>query len=74
MEERVRDEKHYLMFIVYIGNFIQALLLYFDMVSLCERKNKLIQCFQYSIMLTCTFFIIRMFMLDRFGIINMEHY
>ncbi|EXX74861.1 hypothetical protein RirG_047180 [Rhizophagus irregularis DAOM 197198w] len=74
MLKGVRDEKHYIMFIVYIGNFIQALLLYFDMVSLCERKNKLIQCFQYSIMLTCTFFIIRMFMLDRFGIINMEHY
>ncbi|PKC01711.1 hypothetical protein RhiirA5_402709 [Rhizophagus irregularis] len=74
MLKGVRDEKHYIMFIVYIGNFIQALLLYFDMVSLYERKNKLIQCFQYSIMPTCTFFIIRMFMLDRFGIINMEHY
>ncbi|UZO22438.1 uncharacterized protein OCT59_014801 [Rhizophagus irregularis] len=31
MLKGVRDEKHYIMFIVYIGNFIQALLLYFDM-------------------------------------------
>ncbi|POG70686.1 hypothetical protein GLOIN_2v1613712, partial [Rhizophagus irregularis DAOM 181602=DAOM 197198] len=49
----VRDEKHYLMFIVYIGNFIQALLLYFDMASFCERYNKL-QCFQYN-MPMCAF-------------------
>ncbi|PKB97312.1 hypothetical protein RhiirA5_506659 [Rhizophagus irregularis] len=56
----VRDEKHYLMFIVYIGNFIQALLLYFDMASFCERYNKSVkakyplQCFQYN-MPMCAF-------------------
>ncbi|CAG8776666.1 14151_t:CDS:2, partial [Rhizophagus irregularis] len=60
MLKGVRDEKHYLMFIVYIGNFIQALLLYFDMASFCERYNKLIkaeyplQCFQYN-MPMCAF-------------------
>ncbi|RGB37958.1 hypothetical protein C1646_812963 [Rhizophagus diaphanus] len=60
MLKGVRDEKHYLMFIVYIGNFIQALLLYFDLASLCERYNKFIkaeyplQCFQHN-MPTCTF-------------------
>ncbi|CAB4414236.1 unnamed protein product [Rhizophagus irregularis] len=42
------------------GNFIQALLLYFDMASFCERYNKLVkaeyplQCFQYN-MPMCAF-------------------
>ena len=51
-----------LMFIVYVGNFIQALLLYFDMASFCERINILIkagnplQCFQYN-MPMCAFLI-----------------
>ncbi|POG59950.1 hypothetical protein GLOIN_2v1717641 [Rhizophagus irregularis DAOM 181602=DAOM 197198] len=55
-----KDEKHYLMFIVYVGNFIQALLLYFDMASFCKQFKSLakldstLQCFQYNTEI-CTF-------------------
>ncbi|CAB4408178.1 unnamed protein product [Rhizophagus irregularis] len=60
MLKGVRDEKHYLMFIVYVGNFIQALLLYFDMASFCKQFKSLtkldstLQCFQYNTEI-CTF-------------------
>ncbi|CAB4439959.1 unnamed protein product [Rhizophagus irregularis] len=62
MLKGVRDEKHYMMCIVYVGNVIQAILLYFDMASFCEKVNTIIkadhplQCFQYS-MTVCAFLI-----------------
>jgi hypothetical protein len=34
---QVRDEKHFMMFIVYVGNIIQALLIYFDLDSFCKK-------------------------------------
>ncbi|GET01047.1 hypothetical protein GLOIN_2v1648258 [Rhizophagus clarus] len=56
MLKGVRDEKNYLMYIVYVGNFIQALLLYFDLSSFCRKLNlnstkikTTSQCFNYSI-------------------------
>ncbi|CAB4481516.1 unnamed protein product [Rhizophagus irregularis] len=54
MLKGVRDEKHYLMFIVYVGNVIQAILLYIDLNSYCKRYaflaklDSLSQCFQYN--------------------------
>ncbi|CAB5179194.1 unnamed protein product [Rhizophagus irregularis] len=61
MLKGVRDEKHYLMFIVYIGNFIQALLLYFDLSSYCKQYSLLfkldseLKCYQYSMQLNMFF-------------------
>ncbi|GES93324.1 hypothetical protein GLOIN_2v1717641 [Rhizophagus clarus] len=52
----VRDEKNYLMYIVYVGNIVQAILLYLDLSAFCKQlilksesiiKNT-IQCVNYS--------------------------
>ncbi|CAB4440004.1 unnamed protein product [Rhizophagus irregularis] len=62
MLKGVRDEKHYMMCIVYVGNITQAILLYFDMASFCKRINVLmngdhpLQCFQYNLPM-CAFLI-----------------
>ncbi|CAB4388056.1 unnamed protein product [Rhizophagus irregularis] len=54
MLKGVRDEKRYLMYIVYVGNVIQAIFLYLDLDSYCRRFALIAkldspsQCFQYS--------------------------
>ncbi|CAB5381107.1 unnamed protein product [Rhizophagus irregularis] len=54
MLKGVRDEKRYLMYIVYVGNVIQAIFLYLDLDSHCRRFALIAkldspsQCFQYT--------------------------
>ncbi|CAG8717283.1 11644_t:CDS:2 [Rhizophagus irregularis] len=54
MLKGVRDEKRYLMYIVYVGNVIQAIFLYLDLESYCKKYafiKKLdspLQCLQYN--------------------------
>ncbi|CAB4388058.1 unnamed protein product [Rhizophagus irregularis] len=57
MLKGVRDEKRYLMYIVYVGNVIQAIFLYLDLESYCKKYafiKKLdspLQCLQYNMVI-----------------------